>query len=68
MKKIIFITGLLMSIFFYSCKEEDHGILPPIEGGGTVEVKDGRVNQSGRISSCDTKPDERITRILRPGI
>ena len=43
MKKIIFITGLLMSIFFYSCKEEDHGILPPIEGGGTIEVKDGRV-------------------------
>ena len=43
MKKFIFITGLLMSIFFYSCKEEDHGILPPIEGGGTVEVKDGRV-------------------------
>lgn len=27
MKKFIFITGLLMSIFFYSCKEEDHGIL-----------------------------------------
>lgn len=23
MKKFIFITGLLMSIFFYSCKEED---------------------------------------------
>ena len=43
MKKFIFITGLLMSIFFYSCKEEDHGILPPIEGGGTIEVKDGRV-------------------------
>lgn len=43
MRKFIFITGLLMSIFFYSCKEEDHGILPPIEGGGTVEVKDGRV-------------------------
>ena len=43
MKKFIFITGLLMSIFFYSCKEEDHGILPPIDGGGTVEVKDGRV-------------------------
>ena len=38
MKKFIFITGLLMSIFFYSCKEEDHGILPPIEGGGTIEV------------------------------
>ena len=37
MKKFIFITGLLMSIFFYSCKEEDHGILPPIEGGGTIE-------------------------------
>ena len=37
MKKFIFITGLLMSIFFYSCKEEDHGILPPIDGGGTVE-------------------------------
>ena len=36
MKKFIFITGLLMSIFFYSCKEEDHGILPPIEGGGTI--------------------------------
>ena len=31
MKKFIFITGLLMSIFFYSCKEEDHGILPPME-------------------------------------
>ena len=43
MKKFIFITGLLMSIFFYSCREEDHGILPPIEGGGTIEVKDGRV-------------------------
>lgn len=26
MKKFIFITGLLMSIFFYSCKEEDHEI------------------------------------------
>lgn len=39
MKKFIFITGLLMSIFFYSCKEEDHGILPPIEGGGTIESK-----------------------------
>lgn len=39
MKKFIFITGLLMSIFFYSCKEEDHGILPPIDGGGTVEVR-----------------------------
>lgn len=32
MKKFIFITGLLMSIFFYSCKEEDHGILPPTNG------------------------------------
>ena len=42
MKKFIFITGLLMSIFFYSCKEEDHGILPPIEGGGTIEVKELR--------------------------
>ena len=37
MKKFIFITGLLMSIFFYSCKEEDHGILPPI--GGCVKSK-----------------------------
>lgn len=62
MKKFIFITGLLMSIFFYSCKEEDHGILPPIEGGGTIEVKDGRVTVNpGRISLCDTKSDERFT-------
>ena len=46
MKKFIFITGLLMSIFFYSCKEEDHGILPPIEGGGT---KIGRASCRERV-------------------
>ena len=43
MKTFIFIAGLIISVFLYSCKEEDHGILPPIEGGGTIEVKDGRV-------------------------
>ena len=25
-------------------------------------------NQSGRVSLCDTKSDERFTRILRPGL
>lgn len=61
MKKFIFITGLLMSIFFYSCKEEDHGILPPIEGGGTISQRRKSYGQSGRISLCDTKSDERFT-------
>lgn len=43
MKRIILITSLFISIFLLSCKDEDHGVLPPIEGGGTVEIKDGKV-------------------------
>lgn len=43
MKKLIFIVCLFTSAFCLSCKDEDHGVLPPIEGGGSVEVKDGKV-------------------------
>lgn len=43
MKKLIFTICMLISVFCLSCKDEDHGVLPPIEGGGSVEVKDGKV-------------------------
>ena len=43
MKNIVLIAGILMSVFFFSCKDDDHGVLPPISGGGSVEVKDGKV-------------------------
>lgn len=43
MKKLIFIVCIFVSAFCVSCKDEDHGVLPPIEGGGSVEVKDGKV-------------------------
>jgi hypothetical protein len=43
MKKLIFIVCIFVSVFCLSCKDEDHGVLPPIEGGGSVEVKDGKV-------------------------
>ncbi len=43
MKKLIFIVCIFVSVFCLSCKDEDHGVLPPIEGGGLVEVKDGKV-------------------------
>lgn len=43
MKKLIFIVCIFVSAFCISCKDEDHGVLPPIEGGGSVEVKDGKV-------------------------
>lgn len=43
MKKIIFIVSILACTLMFSCKDEDHGVLPPIEGGGSVEVKDGKV-------------------------
>jgi hypothetical protein len=42
MKNLFFIL-LSLFLFCISCKEEDHGILPPIEGGGSIEVKDGKV-------------------------
>lgn len=42
-EKIYFYHRTIDEYLLYSCKEEDHGILPPIEGGGTIEVKDGRV-------------------------
>jgi hypothetical protein len=42
MKNLIFIL-LSLFLFCVSCKEEDHGILPPIEGGGSIKVKDGKV-------------------------
>lgn len=35
---------LFVSLFFFvSCKEEEHGILPPIDDSGSVVVKDGKV-------------------------
>jgi len=40
-KNILFIA--LIIIAFFSCKDEDHGVLPPIEGNGSVVVKDGKV-------------------------
>ncbi len=43
MKNLIFIVCMFVSAFCISCKDEDHGVLPPIEGGGSVEVKNGKV-------------------------
>jgi len=43
MKNSILIIVLLLFLFCLSCNKEDHGILPPIEGVGSVEVKDGKV-------------------------
>jgi hypothetical protein len=34
---------MFVSAFCISCKDEDYGVLPPIEGGGSVEVRDGKV-------------------------
>ncbi|MCC8154054.1 MAG: hypothetical protein LIP01_07490 [Tannerellaceae bacterium] len=35
MKKIATILSILLLAVLFCCKEEDHGIMPPIEGGGS---------------------------------
>ncbi|MDL2247306.1 DUF4832 domain-containing protein [Bacteroides sp. OttesenSCG-928-J23] len=43
MKAYILYLFSLAILLFHACKEEDHGVLPPIEEGSTVQVKDGKV-------------------------
>jgi hypothetical protein len=39
----LFLFLFLFLFFFVSCKEEEHGILPPINDSDSVVVKDGKV-------------------------